>query len=493
MACSWAPSSMSWPETFYRRMVLDMMMASQQNSTTARLASPNIKSGIMDSMRDYKLPYSNHHPTSHQLMEHTELRGPSGSATQEVNGKNNDLNRSLSCIASSGVSSWARDCPTRSHKSTIDKDPLIGNGVYAGQSEVGAPYSAPQVQGQSTSPTKQEPTTDDLATDIHPLGMESDSFGGLPRDLCGWPAACSMEIGSGPPVINNTMDSTAALKMMEGCWWGDESLFFGSQAWADETNDGMTDFLMTPRDVSVDSIENGPRFPSPYDSQCSPVSSFASNSFTQDPITLAPQDLECSRINNREFPQDLQGTDSSLAPTTLVFDGTQDGYMQPDKPAKTPSQMDGESRRSQRRTRGKTAPQRCNTKDAFLVRSKRAGMSYKEIKERGHFTEAESTLRGRYRTLTKKKELRVRKPEWKTKDMQLLCEAVEKYTQSIEATRAGYGPRQPEALSDSETRCPRIPWKLVGEYIWKNGGSYHFGNATCKKKWEELQASNGLA
>ena len=51
-------------------------------------------------------------------------------------------------------------------------------------------------------------------------------------------------------------------------------------------------------------------------------------------------------------------------------------------------------------------------KDDFLVKSKLAGMTYKEIRRKGGFTEAESTLRGRFRTLTKNKEARVRKPEW---------------------------------------------------------------------------------
>ena len=35
---------------------------------------------------------------------------------------------------------------------------------------------------------------------------------------------------------------------------------------------------------------------------------------------------------------------------------------------------------------------------------------------------------------------------------------------------------------------PRIPWKQVAEYIANNDGSYHFGNATCRKKWDELVA-----
>ena len=58
-------------------------------------------------------------------------------------------------------------------------------------------------------------------------------------------------------------------------------------------------------------------------------------------------------------------------------------------------------------------------KDDYLVQQKRAGMTYKEIKEKGQFTEAESTLRGRYRNLTKRKEERVRKPEWTDRDVSL--------------------------------------------------------------------------
>ena len=61
--------------------------------------------------------------------------------------------------------------------------------------------------------------------------------------------------------------------------------------------------------------------------------------------------------------------------------------------------------------------QRPGTKDLFLVKSKLAGMSYREIRDRGNFTEAESTLRGRFRTLTKDKESRVRKPEWEERDV----------------------------------------------------------------------------
>lgn len=56
-------------------------------------------------------------------------------------------------------------------------------------------------------------------------------------------------------------------------------------------------------------------------------------------------------------------------------------------------------------------------KDEYLVKQKLAGMSYKDIRRNGGFTEAESTLRGRFRTLTKNRSARVRKPEWSENDV----------------------------------------------------------------------------
>ncbi|KAF3065095.1 hypothetical protein GL218_01235 [Daldinia childiae] len=107
-------------------------------------------------------------------------------------------------------------------------------------------------------------------------------------------------------------------------------------------------------------------------------------------------------------------------------------------------------------------------KDDFLVRSKLAGKTYREIRLEGNFTEAESTLRGRFRTLTKDKEARVRKPEWQDNDIRLLKKAVRK-------------------LGKGNDMIPsKAPWGQVAEYIMDHGGSYQFGGATCHRKWKEL-------
>jgi hypothetical protein len=35
-------------------------------------------------------------------------------------------------------------------------------------------------------------------------------------------------------------------------------------------------------------------------------------------------------------------------------------------------------------------------------------------------------------------------------------------------------------------RLAKVQWKKIAESISANGGSYHFGNSTCKRKWQEL-------
>ncbi|KAL4798264.1 hypothetical protein BDV19DRAFT_386548 [Aspergillus venezuelensis] len=123
-----------------------------------------------------------------------------------------------------------------------------------------------------------------------------------------------------------------------------------------------------------------------------------------------------------------------------------------------------------------------DAKNALLLDYKRRGLSYKDIKRIGGFKEAESTLRGRYRTLTKSKEQRVRRPQWHENDIRLLREAV-----SIYSDTARYGDCFTLYRSRRQDSEPRVPWKKVAHYIWAHGGSYHFGNSTCKKKWCEVQ------
>jgi hypothetical protein len=55
--------------------------------------------------------------------------------------------------------------------------------------------------------------------------------------------------------------------------------------------------------------------------------------------------------------------------------------------------------------------------DQILLEGKREGLTYKEIRKKMYTKCAESTLRGRYRSLTKARQDRVRKPVWQKKDV----------------------------------------------------------------------------
>ncbi|XP_014551635.1 hypothetical protein COCVIDRAFT_42072 [Bipolaris victoriae FI3] len=133
------------------------------------------------------------------------------------------------------------------------------------------------------------------------------------------------------------------------------------------------------------------------------------------------------------------------------------------------------------------APRRANTQgqrernDRVLIEGKKRGETYKEIKKKLIGEDpAESTLRGRYRSLTKDRRDRVRKPVWTKFDTELLNETVRQELKRIESNL-----QNPSALS-IEQKLMKVSWKKVADFIEENGGSYHFGNSTCKRKWLEL-------
>jgi hypothetical protein len=113
-------------------------------------------------------------------------------------------------------------------------------------------------------------------------------------------------------------------------------------------------------------------------------------------------------------------------------------------------------------------------RDRYLLDMRDRGFTYREIKDTGEFNEAESTLRGRVRVLTKTREERVRKPEWTDRDVRLLRRAI------------AHVNKQPSGNGNRRRRTGKLPWKEVSEYITRYGGSYCFAPATCAKKWEEV-------
>lgn len=113
-------------------------------------------------------------------------------------------------------------------------------------------------------------------------------------------------------------------------------------------------------------------------------------------------------------------------------------------------------------------------RDELFVQLKDSGLGYKEIKERMGLTEADSTLRGRYRALKKDKKDRVRRPVWSDVDDAVLRSIIE------EKTAAQGGP----------LNLIKISYKLVQEEMGA-AGRYRFGYAALKKRAERLFKNSG--
>ncbi|KAE8831729.1 hypothetical protein HRS9139_05971 [Pyrenophora teres f. teres] len=117
--------------------------------------------------------------------------------------------------------------------------------------------------------------------------------------------------------------------------------------------------------------------------------------------------------------------------------------------------------------------------DKLLIEGKKKGLTYNQISKQWLGPPPEmSTLRGRHRALTKPKNQRVRKPAWTQNDCDLLKMIVQREFNRIDS--------QTSHSLDLLQRLGKVAWKKVADYIRAHGGSYHFGNSTCKKKWEDL-------
>ncbi|KAJ5157837.1 uncharacterized protein N7482_008937 [Penicillium canariense] len=132
-----------------------------------------------------------------------------------------------------------------------------------------------------------------------------------------------------------------------------------------------------------------------------------------------------------------------------------------------------------------------DTRNALLIEWKRQGLSYKDIKRIGGFKEAESTLRGRFRTLTKAKEQRVRKPKWLARDIQLLCEAVAACTEPSPAPNTAYMPPvQASVALAMAGKPPKVSWKKVAQYIWSQGGRTSLGMRRARRSGVRFMVSS---
>ncbi|KAF2756416.1 hypothetical protein EJ05DRAFT_477571 [Pseudovirgaria hyperparasitica] len=111
-----------------------------------------------------------------------------------------------------------------------------------------------------------------------------------------------------------------------------------------------------------------------------------------------------------------------------------------------------------------------SSSDALILSLRAQGLTFRQIQAHGGFGIAESTLRGRYRALTKCKEERVREPRWMKGDISLLLAA---HAQEV-------------ALHGANLRWSRVAARMVPPQA-----SRRFAAQTCSKKFKELGENMG--
>jgi len=66
--------------------------------------------------------------------------------------------------------------------------------------------------------------------------------------------------------------------------------------------------------------------------------------------------------------------------------------------------------------------------------------------------------------------------------VELLRQAVFEFTRVSGSEPVGVN----EEKAENHLEASKIPWMKVAEFVALHG-SYHFGNATCRKKWDEIK------
>ena len=157
----------------------------------------------------------------------------------------------------------------------------------------------------------------------------------------------------------------------------------------------------------------------------------AASVFTQGSLDAAVaelEELEDPYLNNRYCVQPSAMKREVCAPSRRVIPKEEVGFRDSDLGAASgdadAEQASDEDEEMEQSTQVSSSepdeddqPDEDQSRDRLLLDLRDRGVPYKDIKRLGRFTEAESTLRGRVRMLTKQKHERVRRPQWTTQDV----------------------------------------------------------------------------
>ncbi|KAL9072648.1 MAG: hypothetical protein Q9157_005028 [Trypethelium eluteriae] len=365
--------------------------------------------------------------------------------------------------------------PEASYSSALVSDPILCTNMsqldepWDNQQSCRFPHGEVSSSGGPLDNALKHTTTNELYNlDIacHPYGEDEGqhAFSGMPQSVCGSTASTNQQRHS---IHASNGDLTDCMPLLET----ESAQVGGDPQWWQTSNADLTAATTASAEVPLTELTEGMATTADWGSPFSQSAQIGGES-------RLGEDLLLENGSGYLHSQTIPLVKNSSGEYDQCVD-IQDGYIWDEETSTGPQGAGPFLMNPQTLQYGSLVIPRWSSKDDYLVQQKQAGLTYKEIKLKGHFAEAESTLRGRYRNLTKRKEERVRRPEWEDRDIILLKQAVQLLGPSDLPKTPGSGSRARQR--------PKIPWKKISEYIANHGGSYKFGNATCRKKWDELQ------
>lgn len=361
--------------------------------------------------------------------------------------------------------------------------------------------SLPRVSDHtSTTPSLQKPiTSNQSGTNVTQGAASQIDYTSLPKYHAGQRALCALPAGCAP-LNTSHLPYQANLPSPSTCYEAKHT-----EPQRRPLNEGASCISPQPAHESFATHGRSMSYQPPANAS---HAGYSSNSASFGPLMNAPPTYSSSTTQPPPTPQYYSGSVTSypsIGPSYGPLTNSDN---------KSPTPVKKQSATLPRNKSGGITKD--HIRDTLLVEWKRRGLTYRDIKWRGGFAEAESTLRGRFRNLTKDKKRRVRKPNWEDLDVCVpfhrpytLCISLIRSTSAVayhchhsrtdhankhlalqlrllnEAVDLLSPPQTTTSTRDSSSRS-RIPWKKVAEYIVKHGGSYHFGNSTCKKKWDAV-------
>lgn len=250
---------------------------------------------------------------------------------------------------------------------------------------------------------------------LSPGSMPKHAVQGLDWSVCSTPcpAMRRSSLQSAPSAYSITSAPTST------------GVFCGENRFITQAQNGSSG-LITPSSFPVQAKGENHQVPPSNDSRYNGSGYLYSQNVTANVSSRYPSDYSVQQPDLSRSMQRVQYPSSYPNRSSVASNANQNRLIayRANRPTETQAIVvtQGNNQTTNQPSRATDAEEQKKMNDRILIQGKREGLTYKEIRKKlvGE-KPAESTLRGRYRSLTKERKDRVRKPVWNAVDVSNLC------------------------------------------------------------------------